>query len=126
MPLLDLRCSRHKSRQDLVLEFGATHIVSERGDAGVARITELTSGIGAESVLECVGTQESMTQAMNCARPVHIAPLFRAKHHRGRFRSFVIALCNFGILRELAFFRRDFDRLSHAKREAQYLFHRRP
>jgi len=61
--------SRHKTRQDLALEFGATHIVSERGDAGVARVKELTSNVGAESVLECVGTQESMTQAMNCARP---------------------------------------------------------
>ncbi|KRD72152.1 zinc-dependent alcohol dehydrogenase family protein [Ensifer sp. Root278] len=61
--------SRHKARQDLALEFGATHIVSERGDEGVARIKELTGGVGAESVLECVGTQEAMTQAMNCARP---------------------------------------------------------
>lgn len=61
--------SRHKSRQDLALEFGATHIISERGDEGVARIKELTGGIGAESVLECVGTQESMMQAINCARP---------------------------------------------------------
>jgi threonine dehydrogenase-like Zn-dependent dehydrogenase len=61
--------SRHKKRQDLALEFGATDIVSERGDEGVARIKQLTGGVGAESVLECVGTQESMTQAMNCARP---------------------------------------------------------
>jgi len=61
--------SRHKTRQDLALEFGATHIVSERGDEGVARVKDLTGGIGAESVLECVGTQEAMTQAMNCARP---------------------------------------------------------
>ncbi|SIR35838.1 hypothetical protein SAMN05880590_11933 [Rhizobium sp. RU35A] len=61
--------SRHKSRQDLALEYGATHIISERGDAGVARIKELTKGVGADSVLECVGTQESMMQALNCARP---------------------------------------------------------
>lgn len=61
--------SRHKSRQDLALEFGATDIISERGDAGVARIKELTKGVGADSVLECVGTQESMMQALNCARP---------------------------------------------------------
>ncbi|MFT4182451.1 MAG: zinc-dependent alcohol dehydrogenase family protein [Rhizobium sp.] len=61
--------SRHKTRQDLALEFGATDIVSERGEAGVARIKELTGGVGAESVLECVGTQESMMQAINCARP---------------------------------------------------------
>ncbi|MER9235114.1 zinc-dependent alcohol dehydrogenase family protein [Mesorhizobium sp. M0622] len=61
--------SRHKTRQDLALEFGATDIISERGSEGVARIKELTDGVGAESVLECVGTQESMMQAINCARP---------------------------------------------------------
>ncbi|EER61019.1 Alcohol dehydrogenase zinc-binding domain protein [Acidovorax delafieldii 2AN] len=61
--------SRHKTRQDLALEFGATDIVSERGEAGVARIKQLTKGVGAESVLECVGTQESMSQAIECARP---------------------------------------------------------
>lgn len=61
--------SRHKTRQDLALEYGATHIVSERGDAGVARIKELTNNVGAESVLECVGTKESIAQAMSCARP---------------------------------------------------------
>ncbi len=61
--------SRHKSRQDLALEFGATDIVSERGDAGIARIKEMTNGVGADSVLECVGLEESMSQAINCARP---------------------------------------------------------
>jgi threonine dehydrogenase-like Zn-dependent dehydrogenase len=61
--------SRHKSRQNLALEFGATNIISERGDEGVARIKELTGGVGADSVLECVGTQESMSQAINAARP---------------------------------------------------------
>ncbi len=61
--------SRHKQRQDLALEYGATDIVTERGDEGVARIRELTSGIGADSVLECVGTQESMMQAINACRP---------------------------------------------------------
>ncbi|NII10966.1 zinc-dependent alcohol dehydrogenase family protein [Oleiagrimonas sp. C23AA] len=61
--------SRHKSRQALALEYGATDIISERGEAGVARIKELTRGVGADSVLECVGTQESMTQAIQCARP---------------------------------------------------------
>ena len=50
--------SRHESRQKLAREFGATDIVTERGDEGVARIKELTQGIGADSVLECVGTQE--------------------------------------------------------------------
>jgi threonine dehydrogenase-like Zn-dependent dehydrogenase len=61
--------SRHKTRQDLALEYGATDIVSERGESGVARIKELTDNVGADSVLECVGTKESMTQALQCARP---------------------------------------------------------
>jgi threonine dehydrogenase-like Zn-dependent dehydrogenase len=61
--------SRHPSRPKLAREFGATDIVSERGDEGIARIKELTKGIGADSVLECVGTQESMMQAIRCARP---------------------------------------------------------
>src|SRR5882757_197550 len=60
--------SRHESRQKIAREFGATDIVPERGDAGVARVMELTHGIGAHSVLECVGTQESMTQAIRCTR----------------------------------------------------------
>src|SRR5262249_37625476 len=61
--------SRHETRQKLAREFGATDIVTERGDAGVARIKELTKGIGADSVLECVGTQEAMHQAIQSARP---------------------------------------------------------
>ncbi|TSH96611.1 zinc-dependent alcohol dehydrogenase family protein [Verticiella sediminum] len=60
--------SRHPSRQKLALEFGATDIVTERGEDGVARIMEMTNGLGADSVLECVGTQESMMQAIHCAR----------------------------------------------------------
>jgi threonine dehydrogenase-like Zn-dependent dehydrogenase len=61
--------SRHETRQELACEFGATDIVAERGDEGVARIKELTGGIGADSVLECVGTQESMNQAIRSTRP---------------------------------------------------------
>jgi threonine dehydrogenase-like Zn-dependent dehydrogenase len=61
--------SRHESRQKLAREFGATDIVTERGDQGVARIKEMTGGIGADSVLECVGTQESMLQAIRSTRP---------------------------------------------------------
>ncbi|MEW9570365.1 zinc-dependent alcohol dehydrogenase family protein [Rhodanobacter sp. Si-c] len=61
--------SRHKQRQELALEYGATDIVTERGDAGVAQIRNLTNNIGADSVLECVGTQESMQQAIRSARP---------------------------------------------------------
>src|SRR5438128_5713100 len=61
--------SRHESRQKLAREFGATEIVSERGAEGIARIKELTKGVGADSVLECVGTQESMMQAIRSTRP---------------------------------------------------------
>ncbi|MGB7988876.1 MAG: zinc-dependent alcohol dehydrogenase family protein [Candidatus Methylophosphatis roskildensis] len=61
--------SRHEQRQKLAREFGATDIVTERGDEGVARIMDLTHGLGADSVLECVGTQESMMQAIRAARP---------------------------------------------------------
>jgi threonine dehydrogenase-like Zn-dependent dehydrogenase len=61
--------SRHVPRQKLALEFGATDIVAERGDDGVARIKDLTEGFGAHSVIEAVGTQESMMQAIRAARP---------------------------------------------------------
>jgi threonine dehydrogenase-like Zn-dependent dehydrogenase len=61
--------SRHESRQKLAREFGATDIVTERGEEGVARIKDMTHGIGADAVLECVGTQESMMQAIGCTRP---------------------------------------------------------
>src|SRR5436853_4671125 len=50
--------SRHQSRQKLAREFSATDIVTGRGDEGAAQIKELTKGIGADSVLECVGTAE--------------------------------------------------------------------
>ncbi|WP_055612947.1 zinc-dependent alcohol dehydrogenase family protein [Streptomyces phaeochromogenes] len=61
--------SRHESRQKLALEFGATDIVTERGEEGIARVKELTNGVGADSVLECVGTQQSMQQALQSTRP---------------------------------------------------------
>ena len=61
--------SRHKQRQDLALEYGATDIVTERGEAGVMRIKQLTRNVGADAVLECVGTDESMRQAIDAARP---------------------------------------------------------
>ncbi|MFF7940858.1 zinc-dependent alcohol dehydrogenase family protein [Nocardia gamkensis] len=61
--------SRHPDRQALARKFGATDIVEERGDEGVARIKELTGGLGAHSVIEAVGTQESMTQAIRSTRP---------------------------------------------------------
>ena len=61
--------SRHEPRQKLALEFGATDIVTERGDQGVAVIKELTDGFGAHSVIEAVGTQEAMMQALRSTRP---------------------------------------------------------
>jgi threonine dehydrogenase-like Zn-dependent dehydrogenase len=61
--------SRHATRQALATEFGATEIVTARGDDGAARIKELTDGVGADSVLECVGTAESMRQALRSTRP---------------------------------------------------------
>jgi len=61
--------SRHEPRQKLAHEFGATDIVTERGDEGVAVIRELTGGLGAHSVIEAVGTQESMMQAIRSTRP---------------------------------------------------------
>ncbi|MHB8439991.1 MAG: zinc-dependent alcohol dehydrogenase family protein [Acidimicrobiales bacterium] len=61
--------SRHDSRQALAQEFGATDIVTERGDGGVAHIMDLTDGIGADGVLECVGTDEAMQQAIRSTRP---------------------------------------------------------
>jgi threonine dehydrogenase-like Zn-dependent dehydrogenase len=60
--------SRHEDRQQLALEFGATDIVPERGDEGVAKVKELTGGLGAHSVIEAVGTQESMMQAIRSTR----------------------------------------------------------
>lgn len=60
--------SRHEDRQKLALEFGATDIVTERGEEGVAKIKELTDGLGAYSVVEAVGTQESMMQAIHSTR----------------------------------------------------------
>jgi threonine dehydrogenase-like Zn-dependent dehydrogenase len=61
--------SRHEPRQRLAREFGATDIVTERGEEGVARVKDLTDGIGADAVLECVGTAEAMRQALRSARP---------------------------------------------------------
>lgn len=61
--------SRHADRQALAKEFGATDIVEERGDEGVARVKELTGGLGAHSVIEAVGTQEAMMQAIHSTRP---------------------------------------------------------
>ena len=61
--------SRHEDRAALAREFGATDVVAERGDAGVAAVKELTGGLGAHGVVEAVGTQESMMQAIGACRP---------------------------------------------------------
>ena len=61
--------SRHEPRQRLAREFGATHVIAERGDDGVDAVKDLTDGVGADAVLECVGTDESMIQALRSVRP---------------------------------------------------------
>jgi len=61
--------SRHEARQRVATAFGATHIVAERGAAGISAVRELTEGIGADAVLECVGTGDARVQAVEVARP---------------------------------------------------------
>jgi threonine dehydrogenase-like Zn-dependent dehydrogenase len=60
--------SRHEPRQRVAREFGATHVVTERDEAGIARVKDLTDGIGADCVLECVGTESARLQAVGCVR----------------------------------------------------------
>jgi threonine dehydrogenase-like Zn-dependent dehydrogenase len=61
--------SRHESRQQIARQFGATHIIAERGDEAKAAVLELTAGVGADAVLECVGTDQSFNTAFDVARP---------------------------------------------------------
>jgi threonine dehydrogenase-like Zn-dependent dehydrogenase len=61
--------SRHEARQQIARAFGATDVIEERGEAGEAAVLELTKGVGADAVLECVGTGQSMTTAIAVARP---------------------------------------------------------
>lgn len=72
--------SRHSARQQLAREFGATDIVEERGDDGVARIKDMTDGIGADAVLECVGTEQSMRQAIASGRPGALVGIVGVPH----------------------------------------------
>jgi threonine dehydrogenase-like Zn-dependent dehydrogenase len=72
--------SRHQPRQQLARAFGATDIVAERGDEGIARLKELTNGVGADAVLECVGTGESMLQALRSTRPGGMVGMVGAPH----------------------------------------------
>ncbi len=61
--------SRHEPRQKIATEFGATHIVAARGQDGAAEVAEITEGVGADAVLECVGTDGAMATAFAVARP---------------------------------------------------------
>jgi len=61
--------SRHEARQQIARAFGATDVIGQRGEAGEAAVLELTNGVGADAVLECVGTGQSMTTAIAVARP---------------------------------------------------------
>jgi threonine dehydrogenase-like Zn-dependent dehydrogenase len=61
--------SRHADRQALAREFGATDVVAERGEDGIAALKEMFDGIGPDIALECVGTKESMDQALKSPRP---------------------------------------------------------
>ena len=72
--------SRHEPRQELARAFGATHVVAERDDAGVAAVMELTDGVGADSVLECVGTDQSMKTAFRIGRPGSTVGFVGAPH----------------------------------------------
>ena len=72
--------SRHADRQAIASEFGATHIVAERGAEGVARVKELTGGIGADAVVECVGTQDARQQAVDSVRDGGMIGLLGVPH----------------------------------------------
>jgi threonine dehydrogenase-like Zn-dependent dehydrogenase len=72
--------SRHAPRQQVATDFGATHIVAERGEEGLAKVRELTDGIGADAVLECVGTEEARSQAVAYARPGGMIGLVGVPH----------------------------------------------
>ncbi|QCB93352.1 zinc-dependent alcohol dehydrogenase family protein [Cellulomonas shaoxiangyii] len=61
--------SRHEARSALAVRFGATDVVAERGDEGAAAVIDLLGGVGPDAVLECVGTKESMQQALDTVRP---------------------------------------------------------
>ncbi|KQP64895.1 MULTISPECIES: zinc-dependent alcohol dehydrogenase family protein [unclassified Nocardioides] len=61
--------SRHESRQRIARDFGATHVVATRGEEGEAEVMEITGGVGADAVLECVGTDQAMRTAFTVARP---------------------------------------------------------
>jgi alcohol dehydrogenase len=85
-----LALSRHPARMVLAREFGATEVVEERGDGAVARVRELTGGVGVDAALECVGTDESMATAVGIARSGGMIgavglPLYGRFHYRDVF-----------------------------------------
>jgi Zn-dependent alcohol dehydrogenase len=87
--------SGHPPRQKLAREFGATDIVTERGEEGVERIMQLTNGVGADAVLECVGTQQSMMQAIHSTRPGGPRWLCRrSSWRRAQWRGAVLRACS--------------------------------
>jgi threonine dehydrogenase-like Zn-dependent dehydrogenase len=73
---------RHADRITLAQEFGATDVVRERGKEAAARVRELTGGLGADSVLECVGSEEAMHTAMRIARPGGAVGRVGVPHYR--------------------------------------------
>ena len=75
--------SRHESRQKIATEFGATHIVAARGRQGAAEVKEITGGVGADAVLECVGTDDAMGTGVR-GRPARSDRRVRRRTARGR------------------------------------------
>ncbi len=74
---------RHADRTALAREFGATDVVSERGDEAVERVRELTGGFGAHSVLECVGSEPAIATAFGIARPGGAIGRVGVPHYQG-------------------------------------------
>jgi threonine dehydrogenase-like Zn-dependent dehydrogenase len=72
--------SRHEPRQQIARAFGATDIVAERDKAAVEAVTEITDGVGADAVLECVGTDQSMQTAFRVARPGSMVGMVGVPH----------------------------------------------
>ena len=72
--------SRHADRQAIAREFGATHVIAERGAEGLANLRELTEGIGADRVIECVGTVDARLMAVDACRPGGMIGLLGVPH----------------------------------------------
>ncbi len=72
--------SRHESRQKIAEQFGATHVIAERGDDGEQQVLDLTDGVGADAVLECVGNDGAIKTAFNVARPGSTVGFVGAPH----------------------------------------------